>query len=211
MSPYKKIDLNNWNRKKHYNFFTESFLFPHTGITARLDVTNLSKFCEEKGLSFFHSCVFFIARELNRVEEFRQRIRPEGPIVWEKINPSYTILGEDKQFLFCDVNFTEDLETFHKASKEAARCAKKSEFQDDSHLEDNRLFMSCLPWIDFTHISHPLHAAKEDSVPRVSWGKVSNAGSRLEMALNIQAHHAFVDGLHFGQVFDGLQNSLDAI
>lgn len=211
MKKNSEISFDNWSRRELHEFFLNNFQFPHTTLTAQVNVEKLVRFCKEREFSLFHGTLFFVLQSLNEIEEFRQRIRPDKIVQWEKLNPSYTILGEDKRFLFCDVEFTEDLATFHKRSVEAARKAKEEAFEDDRHKEDDRVFISCIPWVNFTQISHPVHSAKFDSTPRVAWGKIEQTSEGATMPLNIQAHHSLVDGYHFGLFFKNLQDRLDAL
>ncbi|HAZ12196.1 MAG: hypothetical protein A2X86_03075 [Bdellovibrionales bacterium GWA2_49_15] len=211
MKKFKEISLGSWGRRAHYEFFMENFQFPHTTITAPMDVTNLVGFCKEKKLTLFNTTVFIISKCVNEIPEFRQRLRPETVLEWEKVHPSYTIMGNDHRFLFCDVEFSDDLHTFHERSVETARKLKEGSFQDDFNKDDNRIFLSCLPWISFTQMSHPIHSARLDATPRISWGKVTQQGERYSMPLNMQAHHALVDGYHLGLAFEGFQKNIEAL
>lgn len=208
---YREIKIENWSRKNHYQFFQDNFLFPHTSITAQVNVTKLVSFCRNNNLSLFHATVFFVSKTLNSIQEFRQRIRLDMAIEWEVAHPSYTVMGEGNQFLFCDVEYDNDLFTFHRRSLEVSRQVKAGQFAGDLNHLDNRFFMSCLPWVHFTHMGHPIHSAKEDAVPRIAWGKItSNTGGDI-MPLNIQGHHSFVDGHHFGLAFETFQNLIDSL
>jgi chloramphenicol O-acetyltransferase type A len=46
---------------------------------------------------------------------------------------------------------------------------------------------------------HPLPLNPLDSVPRVAWGRFEERGNRLFMPLNVQAHHALIDGIHIAK------------
>ncbi len=48
-----------------------------------------------------------------------------------------------------------------------------------------------------------------DSVPRFAWGKYDRQGDRLLMPLDVQVHHALMDGVHVGKYFTLLQSYLD--
>ena len=39
-----------------------------------------------------------------------------------------------------------------------------------------------------------------DSVPRLAWGCFEERGKRLVMPLNVQAHHALIDGIHIAKL-----------
>lgn len=205
------IPLDGWPRKSRYEFFMENFLFPHTSATSQVDVSNLLRFCKEEKLSVFHVTVHLLCSVFNEIGQFKQRIRSEGPVQWETLHPSYTVLTEDKQFLFCDVGHCPDLKVFHARSVDAAQQVKERGFSSDAGKADNRLFMSCLPWFSFTHLQHPIQSDKTDATPRIAWGKIQAAGQKQVMPLNIQAHHAFVDGLHLGLAFQQVQDKIESL
>lgn len=75
---------------------------------------------------------------------------------------------------------------------------------------DNHYFMSCLPWIRFTSLSHAMNIDKTDAVPRISWGKYQSQDLATLMPVQIQVHHALVDGEHLGLFYQQLQHLLDS-
>jgi chloramphenicol O-acetyltransferase type A len=46
-----------------------------------------------------------------------------------------------------------------------------------------------------------MHLQPADSVPRFAWGKVFEDGKSLKMPLDVQGHHALMDGIHVGRFF----------
>ncbi|HMX59624.1 MAG TPA: CatA-like O-acetyltransferase [Chitinophagales bacterium] len=53
----KRIDIDNWNRKEHFLFFSK-FEEPFFGVTIKVDCTSAYKKAKEKGVSFF--CITYI-------------------------------------------------------------------------------------------------------------------------------------------------------
>ena len=51
MCRYKKIDLENWCRKEHYLYYTNS-LNVEVNMTANIDVSELLTFCHKNSLNF---------------------------------------------------------------------------------------------------------------------------------------------------------------
>jgi chloramphenicol O-acetyltransferase type A len=49
----------------------------------------------------------------------------------------------------------------------------------------NLIRYSALPWLDFTSISHARDLAKVDSAPRITFGKITETGSRRTMPVSI--------------------------
>ena len=46
------LDIENWNRKEHYNFFKD-FDEPFFGVSVEIDCTNAYEFCKKNELNFF--------------------------------------------------------------------------------------------------------------------------------------------------------------
>ena len=71
--------------------------------------------------------------------------------------------------------------------------------------QDERLYMTALPWVSFTSFSHPMQLHPADSVPRFAWGKFFEDGNLLKLPLSVQGHHALMDGLHMGRYYEKVQ------
>ena len=68
----KKIDLSNWNRKDHFNFFKD-FDEPFWGIVAEVDCTEAYKICKLNGYSFY---AWYLHKSLIAVNSVRRRRFP---------------------------------------------------------------------------------------------------------------------------------------
>ena len=75
---------------------------------------------------------------------------------------------------------------------------------------DDCLYLSAIPWLCFTGLTHAENLDRDDAIPRISWGSWFWLGDRLLLPFSVQAHHALVDGVHLGQFIDALQKKLDA-
>ena len=99
----KQIDLNNWPRKKHFEFFKQ-FALPHFNLCSNIDITKLYPFIKTNNLSFFKTVLYIAVRTANNIDGFRQRIRGEEIIEHEAVHPSFTAATEDIDlFSFCNV------------------------------------------------------------------------------------------------------------
>jgi chloramphenicol O-acetyltransferase type A len=203
----RKIDLENWPRRTHFELFRE-MAFPHFSLTTIVDLSNFYPYLKKQGVSFTIGMMYLLAKTANQIPEFRYRIRGETVIEHETIHPSCTILTDDNLFAFCSVRFSEDFQDFAARAAELITLVKTNPTLDDSDWADSLLFMTSLPWISFTSMHHP-NLSTTDSVPRVAWGKYSKEADKIRMPLNIQAHHGLIDGLHVGQFFNQFQNYLN--
>lgn len=68
---------------------------------------------------------------------------------------------------------------------------------------------SPMPWVTFTHISHTNSGKKDNATPLFDWGKYYEKNGRIMIPISVQAHHSFVDGIHVGQLVNGLQEYFD--
>ena len=213
----KTIDLATYKRRAHFDFF-RALDYPHVNLTAEVDVTALREFARDSGQSFFKCTLYLVSRAANEVPELRQRIRGETIVEHERVHPSYTFLNDDEVFSFTYVDYQPDAAAFVKAAAAAEDAVRRQITLADEPGRDDYLFVSAIPWVRFTSISHPIHIQTVDSVPRISWGRFeeqvavgAGAGSarRWRMPLSIQAHHALVDGLHIGRFYERLEALLE--
>ena len=98
-------------------------------------------------------------------------------------------------------------EFVREASIELDRVRQREDIE--RYPEPNVISYSVLPWFDFTSISHARDYAHEDSAPRITFGKITEADGRSTMPVSIHVHHALVDGLHVGQFVEKFQQALD--
>ena len=205
-----RIDIPSWPRAAHYRFY-RGLDFPYLGITAPVDVRALLEARARRGLSLFAGMLHRLMLAANAVPELRQRVRtgPDGDEVVEhdRVHPGFTVAGAGDLFAFAAVDLDADLPRFARAVAEASR-----EKRDAAGLEpfegrrDDLIFCSCVPWVAFSHVMHPVSTSHPDTVPRLAWGKIEDG----RCAVNVQAHHALVDGRHVGRFFERLGEVLSA-
>ncbi|WP_261006373.1 CatA-like O-acetyltransferase, partial [Streptococcus pneumoniae] len=78
---------------------------------------------------------------------------------------------------------------------------KAEEGQKPNIDKNNIAYLSCVPWIDFLHVSTPMNLSKIDTVPRITWGKVIQENQRYFCTVNLQINHGMGDGLHVSNFF----------
>lgn len=203
----KKIDINKWKRQKHFNFF-KNMDYPLFNLTLNVDITAFLKRIKDDHESFFYAFLFLTTKAMNEVEAFRLRIREEEVVLHDAIHPSFTYLTDEDTFVFTEVKFVDDFARFKAAALHAAAESAKETNLSDEVGRDDFIFVSSLPWLSFTSITHPINLdKKEQSVPRLTWGKYFQNGDKTFIPLSIQVNHALVDGIHIAQ-FVGLLEAL---
>ena len=73
------IDLNTWDRREHYKLFSAQ-QFPYLGVTFRLDVTRLHRWCKENGVSFYYALCWYSIRAMEPIENFHYRLMGGAPV-----------------------------------------------------------------------------------------------------------------------------------
>jgi len=208
------IDIENWNRKGHFEFF-HRMDYPQFNICMDIDVSNFVKFTKQNGLSFYYSMVFATTSVINQIETFRYRIRDNKVVLHDKIHPSFTDMNKDEKddlfkLITVDLN-DDDIYIFEKKAKEASENQQDYFGLDKLIGRDDLIYITCIPWISFTHISHTISLNKNDSVPRISWGKYYKQGDKTLLPFSVQVNHALIDGIHIGQYVDRLQTFINKL
>lgn len=212
----KEIDLTTWSRKAHYECFS-AYTNPIFSLCTRLDVTDLVRYSKQTGTSYFANFLFIAIKCLNHTEGFTRRILPDGRVVeYETCDPSYIVMNDEGVIVTCRNKMRFDYQGFYadvrSAVEKAKKQTKKEKFNDDD--QGVALFYtSCLPWVDFTSMSNPydLKNPAQSSIPRLTWGKFVQKGERYEMAMDIAAHHALLDGQHLAEGFNKIQTALNDV
>jgi chloramphenicol O-acetyltransferase type A len=204
----KTIAVENWERKDHYHFF-KGLDYPHFSICANLEITRFYHYIKQNNLSFFISVLYAATQTANHIPEFRYRIRGDQVIEHEMVHPSFTVMTAKGVFSFCTVNYLKDFQQFNAKTASAMKTAKDRVNLEDEPGRDDLLYITCIPWISFTNVTHPIHMNPVDSIPRIAWGKYFEEGGKIKMPLSVQGHHALIDGFHVGQYFNEVQEIMD--
>jgi chloramphenicol O-acetyltransferase type A len=198
-----------WARTTHFNFFRRMD-YPHYLICKNIDVTNFRARSRARGISFYYGMIYAAMQAINRINEFKYRIAGEQVVLHDTIHPSFTDMtpGSDL-FKMVTVDLEDSIEAFVARAKEKADGQKAYFVREDVEGRLDLVFITCIPWVSFTNLSHTISFNKDDSIPRLAWGKYFEENGRLLMPFSIQAHHSFVDGIHMGRYYDVLQAYLD--
>ena len=203
----QQLDLDNWPRKQHYQFF-KTFDEPFFGITVQVDMTAAYQHCKQQGYSFFQYYLYQTLRAANATEPFRYRIRGEQVYILDQISASATINRADGTFGFSYIPFQDSYPAFvREAQSEIARI-QNSHGLDPGVAGDDVIHFSSLPWLNFTSLSHARSFKFPDSCTKISFGKMSDQNGSLHMPISIHVHHALMDGLHVANMVETLQKFL---
>lgn len=197
-----KIDRAAWPRNEIYTFM-EGMSNPYYAVTFRQDVTAVYRYAKRRGLSFYYTLVGLCTLAVNEVEAFRYVIR-SGEVyrLGRDRDPSFTDLKKGSDcFYIVTMPMEGTLPQFARAAR--ARSEAQHRFMEPGTQTDGLIYFSCLPWLDMTGLTNERDlaqpGAREESVPRIAWGKYVPVGDRLELGIGIEVNHRLIDGVHLGQ------------
>jgi chloramphenicol O-acetyltransferase type A len=204
----RTIDIQTWNRRQHFEFFRQ-LDNPYFSLTANVDITRFYSWIKERNLPFFLSVLHSAMKVANEIPEFRYRIRGEGVVEHETVHPSFTLMTDEGVFTFLTAPWKERLADFVDSAAPLVEAAKKRAHLDPDKEREDLVYLTSIPWVSFTAVTHPVHLASGDSIPRIAWGKFFEQDGKRLLPFNVQAHHALMDGEHLGRFFTRLQELLD--
>ncbi|MGN0745588.1 MAG: CatA-like O-acetyltransferase, partial [Aristaeellaceae bacterium] len=124
--------------------------------------------------------------------------------------PSFTDLKPGAElFHIVTMPSGEDMRAF---CREARRKSREQDIFIDMEAEAGPLiFFSCLPWVELTALTNERDFNRDDTAPRIAWGRYTEQGGRLKLGLSLEVNHRFIDGLHIGQFVRALEEMIAAL
>jgi chloramphenicol O-acetyltransferase type A len=202
------LDLATWPRRELFEFYRD-FDKPFFNICLRLDVSNLLKeLRNHPGVSVSLTYHYFALKAANEIEPFRYRLRDGQVLVHDVIHGGTTLMLPNETFTLVYFDYAETFAEFIGPAQRALEEKKKDAAFQPRHDDDARIHCTTIPWISFTSFSHARNWRREDSVPKISFGKFTQEGERTVMPFSVEVHHALVDGLHVGRYVTRMEEML---
>ena len=207
------IDMERWPRRAAYEHFS-GVSSPHYMVTFRLDVTKVCGYVKPRGLSFYYALTALCTQAVNDVEALRMTLRGGRVAVLDARRPSFTDLCADgESFHIVTMPPVTGIDRFCREAREKSRA--QAEFLRAEKEADDLIYISCLPWLELTALTNERNladpAARDDCIPRISWGKYVERGGRRELGMSVEVNHRLVDGLHLGRFARALEERIAAL
>ena len=204
----KYLDLASWARRDLFEFF-RGFDKPYFNVCTRVDVTDLLALLRLKpNVSVSLAYHYFALRAANEIEAFHYRLREDKVIVHDVIHGGTTVLLPNESFTFAYFDYEEDFEKFIPGAEHAVKEAQTGNAPFKPTNRDDTIYFTALPWLSFTGFSHARNWGREDSVPRIAFGKFVRENDRVLLPISVEVHHALMDGLHVGRYVTRLEEAL---
>ncbi|MEJ5052698.1 CatA-like O-acetyltransferase [Sphingobacterium sp. MYb382] len=202
-----KIDISNWKRRDHYNFF-KGFQQPFFGITNMINCTEAYAYCKAHGVNFF---LYYLHKSLiavNQIKEFRYRMEGEEVFEYAIISGSVTVMRRNETFGFAYFNYQPNFESFSTTARLAIDHEKTNNGLQLRADLTSLIHYSVLPRVNFTSMQHAQHIASTDSIPKIVFGKLSFEGTQVLLPVAVHVHHALCDGIHVSNFFDAFNRQM---
>jgi len=188
---------------------------PALNLTFTLELPDFRPWCKAQGLAPFHVLLCAVLRSTLKVENFRYRVLDGEVLRIDRLRPSFTVTNANDDVNFAQFAWSDDLREFVARGQAArveasAMTALNPVYKAMTPREcRDQVFITCIPWLDFTSIQHPTAALDNPDIPSIAWGKFRDApGGRLQLPFSVQAHHGFVDGFHIHQLAQQIEAEL---
>jgi chloramphenicol O-acetyltransferase type A len=195
---FKKIDIENWERKEHFKVFTEK--------------TPCSYNIKTNSLKFYPYIISIIAKAVNKHAEFRTAYNSKGELgIYDYLNPSYTVMNEQNEnFISIWSAYNHDQAvTYENIIKDIDQFKNCSGISPKPDTPENVLNISAIPWVSFTGFNLNLYSGQDYFLPIFTIGKFFNQDSETLLPLSIQVHHAVADGFHVSRLINDIQNMIN--
>jgi chloramphenicol O-acetyltransferase type A len=202
------LDVNSWARRDVFNFFRD-FDKPYFNICTQLDITNLLALLSQRPkMSLSLTYHYFALRAANETEPFRYRLRAGQVVVYDVIHGGTTVLLPDENFTLAYFDYETNFDTFIAKAERAVSEVLTGDGAFRPDPSDDRIHFTALPWVSFTSFSHARNWRREDSIPKIAFGKFTRDGARTLLPFSVEVHHALMDGLHVGRYLARLEAAL---
>lgn len=209
---FNLVDIENWNRKEHYLHYSQQLRCTYS-LTTTIDITLLKQEMKNRNKKIYPALIYMITTAVNQHKEFRMDNDHNGHLgYWDEVNPSYTILNEEKQ-IFSSIwtEYDSSFRTFYTSCVQDSKTYSDSTFMAPKPKELKNIFtISSIPWIEFTSFNLNVYNEGSYLPPIFTIGKFTKQNDRTVMPVAIQVHHAVCDGFHLGSFIASLENLADS-
>jgi chloramphenicol O-acetyltransferase type A len=201
-----RIDLDTWERRALFELFN-GYSEPYHGVCLRVDCTETFDYAKDRRMSVFLSLLHRSLLAANKTENFKLRVVDGAVWAYETIHGGSAVGRPDGTIGFAHYAYKPQLMEFvREASIEMERVRGRSDLE--RYDGQNIIRYSVLPWFDFTSLSHARDFVGRDSAPKITFGKITEAGGRRTMPVSIHVHHGLADGSHVAEFVEHLEQCL---
>ena len=201
----KYLDVTNWARRDLFEFF-RGYDNPYFNVCTQLDITRLLAYLRgHTQVSVSLTLHYLALRVANEIEPFRYRLKDGKVIVHDVIHGGTIVLLPNESFNFAYFDYQEDFGKFIAAAQRAVDEVKLGDKPFNASPNEDRIHFTVLPWVAFTSFAHARNWGREDSIPKIAFGKFTTQNGRTQLPISVEVHHGLMDGLHVGRYLTRFQ------
>lgn len=202
------LDIENWARRDLFEFFRH-YTNPYFNICTRLDITATSAHIRSQPSISISLALHYVAlRAANETEAFKYRLENGKVVIYEAVHGGTIVLQPNESFNFAYFDYHADFGKFIAGAQQSVDEASRVTRPLQPDPSENRLHFTVLPWLAFTSFAHARNLGREESIPKIAFGKFLKENERLLVPFSVEVHHALMDGLHVGRYVARVQELL---
>ncbi|EJD6375276.1 type A chloramphenicol O-acetyltransferase [Providencia huaxiensis] len=207
---YIKFNVDTWQRKEHFHVY-DQLINCGFSLTTKINITSLKKQIDSTNYSFYPVIIYLLSQVANTYDEFKLAKKNGELILWDKINPSFTIFHQETEIfsaLWCE--YSDDICQFMENYHQQLILYKDNPKLSPQPIQaDNLFYISSLPWVEFDSFNLNISDITKNFAPIFTIGKFYSENDTLLLPLAVQVHHAVCDGFHVGRFLMRLQKLCD--
>lgn len=180
---------------------------PALNLCFSLELPDFRPWCRAQELAPFHVLLCATLRAILKIENFCWRVHDGEVMRVERLIPSFTVKNQNDDLNFAMFDWSDDVREFVARGRAAGIAASGMTALNRQYAmlspraAKEQVFVTCIPWLDFTAIQHPTATLACPDIPSLAWGRFRDApDGKLVLPFSVQAHHGFVDGFHVYQL-----------
>ena len=174
-----------------------------------LDVTDLLTVSKQKKLKFNMFLCYCITKAAVSIEEFYTLPVGEKLMQYDTIAVSTIVNNKRGGINFCDIPYTEDLETFNQHYLDNTSWVY--EHCENTDLSSDRMVIGTSAIIETELDGIVGMNTGIFNNPFISWGRYRKKGLQYELPISFQFHHTQMDGSHAGRFLENLQKEINVL
>ena len=204
------LDIENWARRDLFEFFRH-YDNPYFNICTHLDITEAAAHISSLPSTSISLALHYVAlRAANETEPFKYRLENGKVVIYQTVHGGTIVLQPNESFNFAYFDFHEHFGKFIAGAQQSVDEATRINRPLQADPSENRLHFTVLPWLAFTSFAHARNLGREESIPKIAFGKFIKENGRTLVPFSVEVHHALMDGLHVGRYVARVQELLDS-
>lgn len=192
--------VEDYYRKEIFEFF-RTYRDPFYSISFKLQFSRLKALLDARGWKTYLNLCYFFIRAATPLEDFRYALVDGRIVLYDALHLGLTLPAAGGLFGFASLDYVPDAERFNAEAALPGPDDPPRLGPEDP--EKKYAFFTAIPGIPFQSFAHATND-REDSSPRVAFGKPYTESGELWVPVGIQVNHVFVDGRALGELYERL-------